>query len=234
MPTSPGPIRTMLANMSPTWMSRDFGKRLVLGILGYVGDWALESATLAVKASWLQESTSPDDALDLQSTETGIRRYPSEAASAHRSRAIDPWNAWEFAGSKEGYGATGQGLDGQLHLLGYPNAFTVADYEWSLPDPVLWSRFWVIIPETDHSWQHDGTWADPGDYDDGGVWDATATVEEIRALRILIRQWKSGHEICVSIIALMGGEDLWDYPAGIWSDPGNWDDGDEPLVFSPV
>lgn len=224
----------MLENMSPTWMSRGYGSRLVLGLLGFMGDALLDSATFAAKAAWPLESSSPDDALDLQAAETGIRRYPSETVASHRAREATPWDAWEFAGTKEGFGDDGQGIDGQLHLLGYPNAFTVADYEWSLPDPVLWSRFWVIIPETDHSWQHDGTWGDPGTYDDGGVWDSTATIDEVRALRAVIRQWKAARDICVSIIALMGGEDLWDYPAGIWSDPGNWDDGEEPIVISPV
>jgi hypothetical protein len=214
-------------------MSREWGEKAVLGLMGYVGDSLLDASILAAKAPWLLDETSPQDAVDLQADETGIRRYASDTDATHRARVASPWDAYTYAGSKDGIGEDGQGLEGQLHLLGYPNALTIADYEWSVPDPAHWSRFWVLIPETDHSWTDDGAWDDPGTWDDGGVWDLTASDEEIRSLRNLIRQWKSGHEICAGIIILRGGE-LWDYPSGPWSDPGNWDDGLQAITISAV
>lgn len=231
-PPTTGPIRTMLTHMSPTWMSREFGEKFVLGLMGYMGDALLEASLNATRAPWLLEETSPQDAVDLQVYETGLRRYPSETDAEHRARVQDPWTTWGTAGSKDGTGGVGEGIEGQLHLAGYPNAFTMADYEWTFDadSGVWWSRFWVIIPASDHSWTDDGAWDDPGVYDDGYVWDMTATEEEIRSLRQLIRTFKGAHDICPSIIVMRDGE-LWDFPSGLWSDPGNWDDGDQPFFI---
>lgn len=223
----------MLMNMSPTWMSREFGEKFVIGLMGYFGDALLESSANAARSPWLLEDTSPQDAVDLQANETELRRYPNESDDAHRDRVQDPWTTWAFAGSQEGTGGDGEGIEGQLHLAGYPNAVTIADYEWTFDASagVWWSRFWVILPFGDHDWDDDGIWSDPGNYDDGGLWDTTASLEEIYALRQLIRTFKAGHDICPYIIALRDGE-VWDYPAGgLWSDPGNWDDGDPPIYI---
>jgi hypothetical protein len=225
-----GPFRTMLETMSPTWLSREYGAKLVLGLMGYIADAMAEAATLALKSPWLLEDTSPNDAVDLQSAETKIIRYPGESIASHRARVQTPWGAWPFAGTKDGTGGTGEGLEGQLALLGYPNAFTLADYEWTPDSVVHWSRFWVFIPESDHAWITDGVWSDPGTWSDGGVWDISASAAEIRALRQLIRQWKAARDRCWQIIVQLSGGELWDWPEGVWSDPGTWGDGDE-IVF---
>jgi len=239
MPFVTGPIRAMLANMSPTWLSREWGEKLVIGLMGYMGDALLEAATLALTNPWLLERTSAYDAVEYSVAETRMVRYPADTDATHRARAASPWAAWTYAGTQDGIGGEGQGLDGQLHLFGFPNAFTKADYEYDFGDyplpygPDYWSRFWVFIPESDHTWTDDGAWDDPGTWDDGGAWDISATAEEIRSLRQLIRQWKAGHEICQWIV-VMGTGELWDYPAGIWNDPGNWDDGTAPIFISPT
>lgn len=230
----------MLTHMSPTWLAREFGEKMVLGLMGYTLDAHLEASTLALKAPWLLEDTSPDDAVSEQADETQIEQYPSETEASHRARVVTAFDAYEFAGTEDGHGDPGQGIEGQLILLGYPNAFTLADYEIDfddestshVPPGVNWSRFWVFIPDTDHSWTDDGIWSDPGVWSDGGVWDTSASFDEIRNLRRVIKKWKAAHDLCPFIIILRGGE-LWDYPTGPWSDPGNWDDGDIP-IFIPA
>lgn len=235
MPTEEGPTRKMLRSMSPTWMLREWGEKFTIGLLGYTGDAMLEAATLAVKAPWLLEASSPDDAVEFQAEETGIQRYPGETLAAHRARVQSPWDAWTFAGTKDGHGGSGQGLEGQLELLGYPNAYTLANYEFSIDgDAANWSRFVVIIPQSDHSFGDPDTWGTVGrTWGDGGVWGSDATSDQIRALRRLIRQWKAGHETCPVILAMRDGY-IWGGPGLTWGQASlTWGSGDPPIRISP-
>jgi hypothetical protein len=85
---------------------------------------------------------------------------------------------------------------------------------------LYWSRFWVVL--TDHSWTDDGTWGDPGTWGDGGTWATTATPDEVRAVRNIVRLFKGAHEVCTFVVVVLD-EPTWDteQPDGTWGNPIN-------------
>lgn len=55
---------------------------------------------------------------------------------------------------------------------------------------VPWFRAWVIIFPPAGLWQAEGTWGDGQTWGDGGVWGCTATLSQIRSLRLVVNQWR--------------------------------------------
>lgn len=87
-------------------------------------------------------------------------------------------------------------------------------------DPAQIAHWWLFYywPTTISS---DGIWSDPGTWGDGGVWDSSLTVEEATEIRLVPTEWNSAR--CRgTVILLSPGIELWDFPAGVWSDPGVW------------
>lgn len=67
----------------------------------------------------------------------------------------------------------------------------------------------------------DGIWSDPGTWDDGYVWDFDLTVQYVTDVRLVPHEWNAAH--CIGhVILLSPGSELWDFPAGLWSDAGTW------------
>lgn len=105
----------------------------------------------------------------------------------------------------------------------------VGNYDTNI---TAWARWWLIIqwPEALSS---EGIWAEPGTWDDGGVWDSGVSGEDVADLRLVPSEWNSGHTL--GYIKLTSpGEELWDTPSGLWSDPGVWGDASQPTVTISV
>lgn len=86
-------------------------------------------------------------------------------------------------------------------------------------DLARWARWWLLF-----AWPvpigPDGIWSDPGVWDDGGVWDANLNSSDVENIRLVPREWNAEHPI--GHVTLYNGGELWDLPAGLWSDPGVW------------
>ena len=66
---------------------------------------------------------------------------------------------------------------------------------WSPPGPATqWARWWLT-----YAWptqiNDDGIWSDPGTWDDGGVWDCDLAPATVRSVRLIPREWNTGHAI---------------------------------------
>lgn len=85
-----------------------------------------------------------------------------------------------------------------------------------------WARWWLVF-----NWPvligTDGIWSDPGTWEDGGVWDADLSSTDVENIRLVPREWNAEHPIGY-VVLRNGGAELWDVPAGLWSDPGVWGD----------
>lgn len=86
-----------------------------------------------------------------------------------------------------------------------------------------WARWWLWF-----SWPvavlADGLWGSGGSWDDGGVWDSNLSPNDVADIRCVPTAWNAAH--CNGQVVVMSpGAELWDYPAGLWSDAGTWGDG---------
>ncbi len=64
---------------------------------------------------------------------------------------------------------------------------------WTPPgDSAKWARWWLTYwwPAVIES---DGKWGDPGVWGDGGVWGANLTAADVRSIRLIPREWGTGH-----------------------------------------
>jgi hypothetical protein len=92
-----------------------------------------------------------------------------------------------------------------------------AGWDWD-GDTDNWSRFWVVITQDDWDPIYWGTggaaWGD-------GVWGCDATQAEAGTLIRLIRKWKAGHMVPITVVVM--DAETWDeeQPDGTWSDPAN-------------
>lgn len=91
---------------------------------------------------------------------------------------------------------------------------------WDGSSLAQWARWWLVF-----DWPtpigDDGLWSSPGAYDDGGVWDADLSSTDVENIRLVPREWNAEHPIGY-VVLRNGGAELWDIPAGLWSDPGVW------------
>lgn len=91
--------------------------------------------------------------------------------------------------------------------------------------PEDWAHWWLVY-EWPTAIAADGTWADSGVYDDGGVWDSALTTAEAADLRLIPSEWNNEH--CLGHLVLLSpGQALWDVPAEDWDEVplGTWGDG---------
>ena len=217
-------FRDYVRAISPPWMRGPWGERFTGG-LAYLWDlWATGTAQ-ALKAPWLRQSTSPDDALGPAGDDAGIERAPGELAAQYRARVLDKWDLWERA-------ATVDFADNALSPFGIAKASTllIGHFEWVAdPDSTHWSRWWVVLrpdvitgetlPFTAETW---GT----GVWGDAGTWGSSATQTQIFAIIRFLQTWKSAHEIGVRVI-LDFDDSVWG--VGVWgvdgSGYGTWNNG---------
>lgn len=204
----PKDVRELARSLSPGWLRGKWGERLVGTIAGVMSDVLLEGARVAINLRSLRSPLFPEDGLDLIGNERMLPRFPGESHVTYKTRLLDAWKIWRQAGTRGGI----------IHMfmrLGF-EVETVRNSEWNWDnEPANWSRFWVVF--LDHNWVSDGLWQDPGTWDDGGTWDTTATPDEVRAVRNIVRNFKAAHEVVPAIIIVL---DLSAYlngqPDGSW------------------
>lgn len=99
---------------------------------------------------------------------------------------------------------------------------------------IPWSKFWVVIYPTTGAptepWQRDGTWGDGQTWGDNGeTWGSTATLDDVFAIRRIVRRWKPIGSRCVSIIVCFDDTDFDPasaappLPDGTWTYAGKYD-----------
>ena len=91
--------RSYVFNISPPWLRRFVGRRFIGGAVGLTFDLLAEGSSQALKAPWLREKSSPDDALPPIGQERRMPRYPADTNTTYRNRLADAWGAWEYAGA---------------------------------------------------------------------------------------------------------------------------------------
>lgn len=188
----PKDLRELAYKLSPGFLRGYWGRRLVGAIAGVFSDTMIEGAYQAIAVRSLRSWQFPYDGLDYVGEERMLPRFPGESHAAYKLRLLDAWRIWQQSG-------TAGAIKYLFSLLGFTVTIK-SNTDWDWDNDVFnakWSRFWVVFD--DHTWTTDGVWNDPGTWDDGGVWDSNATVDEVRAVRNIVRAHKAVHEICPAI-----------------------------------
>jgi hypothetical protein len=211
-------FRDYIYRLSPAFLRNYWGQRL-MGILGLNWDGIAEGATIAVGATKLYSDERATDVLDLIGEERMLPRFPDESDTDYEARLHDAWELWQQAGTRGGIMEMFDRWDGKGGTFARN-----ANWVWDSQATTNWSRIWVVLYT--HPWT-----AGP---DLGGSWPAlgsdpdltlgsTATVDDVRAARNIVRTFKEAHAVCVNVIVVLdavgwlaaGG------PDGTWDNPSN-------------
>lgn len=205
-------FREQLEAQSLPWMLRFYGIRFFGAAIGLVTDTIMQAASLALRAAWLKDSTSPDDALPFFGEERQIAQVPGETNAQYRVRLADAWDIWKQAGTTSFAAVT-------LAPFGVDAASVqiVADRDWVAdPGSTHWSRFWIVLAPP-LPWELT-LWGDAGDqWGDGRTWGSDATEGEVSAVRSQLCKFKSAHEIGVFVVLNFSNQ-VWGL--GSWGDAG--------------
>jgi hypothetical protein len=195
-------------DLCPPWLHGTWGKKLIEGI-GVMFDEAYNNAFEAGAAGSVDAPTFPVDALALVGSERSIERYPAETNDQYRVRVKGAWESWAQAGTMR--------LVAELEYLGFDAEIKenhTAGWDWD-GDADNWSRIWIVI--TGHSWEPT-VWGQSGrTWKQNNVWGCDATYDEAATLLRLIRKWKPGHVLPITIVVMDEGD--FTEPDGTWDDP---------------
>jgi hypothetical protein len=191
---------------SPPWLLGPWGEKLVRAI-GRVFDDAYSTVFEAGAAGSVDAPSFPNDALALVGSERNIERYPAETDSQYKLRVKNAWDSWSQAGTMR--------LVAELDYLGFEATIKenhTSSWDWD-GDADNWSRIWVVI--TGHDWGV-SNW---GEGTIGtGVWGCDASQHEAATLLRLIRKWKPGHIVPITIVVMDAGTWASNQPDGTWDD----------------
>ena len=214
-------FRAFVQSLLPTWLTKPdgFGQRMSVGVIGYTADLIAEANSQAIKAGWVKQDSSPDDALPGIGENFNIKQVSGESNAAFRARLTNTpgaWVLWQEA-------ATDQFVINALAPFGVdPSQILLvarvleAVGNWSTWRVVLEPQPGLPLPWDEATWGGD-PWGDWGTKSQ--TWGTDATQAEIFGIIRLLCKWKSAHEIGVDVI-LNYDDHIWGF--GTWGAPKTW------------
>ena len=186
----------LISKAPPRMIWNDWGQRFVV-VIGSLLDMVADGQTSATRCRFVSDA--PSDALPYMGRDRLLDRGPDEADESWRARLDAAWDSWLHAGS-----VNPLGMIGQFVAWGFTDGTDVPilleSQDVSVPSRAsYWSRFWVVVPPTCHSY--------------------TTTVPDTDAavVRNMVRAFRPGNVICGAVIFVVTGR-LWD-----WNMPATWD-----------
>lgn len=140
-------FREFIFRISPPWLQRFFGERLMGVTGGLMADSIMEGAAQGSRAPHLRSGIQPPDALPFIGSERSMPRYPADTDETYRDRLHAAWDTYEVGGND---GA----IISQLNAFGLANvkiAYAVNSAsnpanrnEWSFefPPTTMLTRSW--------------------------------------------------------------------------------------------
>jgi hypothetical protein len=198
--------REYARNLSPQGLAGYLGRRL-MGTFGLMFDVLAEATREAILARTPGSETFPEDAVARVGAGRALPRYPTESAADYALRIEDAWTTWRKAG-------TDMGLIDELARFGFTATIeTPRTWNWD-NDAANWSRVWVVISV--HPWTGARGWG-TSLWNGGTTWGSTASAEEGRALRAIVRKMLPANVKLEHIIVVMNAV-TWaaEQPNGTW------------------
>lgn len=222
-------FRKLFYSLGPEWLTSGEGES-VLYSLHFMLDLWLERARQGVISRFPEYA--PDDALSSISRDRKITRGLNEPRDSFSMRLIKWLDSHRIAGNPFALLTQIRAyLQADVKVATVDQAgnwYTIeangtwsyspstAPWNWDSTTQMNWSRFWVII-YAETLWTS-AKYNDGSIYDSKRVWGLSATPDEIKGLRSVVRQWKPAHAKCEYIIAALD-DSL--FPVGTQLD-GNW------------
>lgn len=187
-----------LFSLCPPRLKTGEWERRFVTVCGELLNMWMDGASYAIRSRFVSDC--PSDGLGYLGSDRVLIRGPAEPDAAWRARVDAAWETWPWAGSV----APEYGLIRQLAAFGYTDGTDVPVFlesqDVGAPSRASgWSRFWVVVPPTCHSYT-----------------TAVPTSDQELVKRIL-RQFRPGEVICDSVVFVVTGR-LWD-----WNMPDTWD-----------
>lgn len=187
-----------LFSLAPPRLKTGDWEQRFLVVVGELINMVMDGASHAVRARFVSDA--PADALSYMGADRRLTKGPAEPDTAWRARIDDAADVWSWAGT-----VAPDGLIGHLVAYGFTDGTDVPvlleSQDVGAPTRAsYWSQFWIIIPETCHSYT------------------TTVPADVTELLRRLVRQFRSPEAICASMVFITAGERTWD-----WGTPASWD-----------
>jgi hypothetical protein len=229
-------FRDTIRRITPKWLQGWLGERLLysfavhLDLLGDATSWGLQRRFPGLNGEVEAERY---DSLGLIGRERRIRRGPNELNANYAARLIpwldhhrrrgNPYTMLEQVGAY--WSATPFRIDlvyrsGLRFVRDVDGTITRDLVAWNPTDPPNASKWWMFFYDYPGA-TTDGIWSDPGVWSDGFVWDSNLTPAQVAELRLVPAEWNRAKSNGV-IVLLPSSVELWDFPPGLWSDPGDW------------
>lgn len=175
--------------------------RKFIGLSGVLMDFTMEAATQAVRANWVSDSIGPAaDGLTAIGDEYSLPKYPRETNSEYELRLERAWEDWPTAGHEDT-------ILGQLEAAGFPGAEIYYATDWPLTGlPDWWSQFWIFFPAGTHTVTGAGPVVGGFTVGDGSsVGVVGLSLQDIAAIRAIIKKFKPAHYICSGVVFEISG-----------------------------
>ena len=196
-----------------------FGVRFAVGVIGYTADLIAEANSQAIKAGWVKQASSPDDALPGIGENFDIEQVSGETNTEFRARLSDTPGAWvlwqEAATDRFVINALAPfGVDPSQILLAVRALESVGN--WSTWRVVLEPQPALPLPWLEATWGGSpwGGWGVGAQ-----TWGTDATQAELFGILRLLCKWKSAHEVGVDVV-LNYQDHVWGF--GTWGAPKTW------------
>lgn len=243
-------FRALYRKLTPSWMQDEEEGGPLLYSLGLLVDAVVEHARHALISRF--PAHAPSDAVSLLSRDRKIVRGIGETQEAFAPRLI-AWldehavrgNPYALMRQLRGYCNAAVRVrtvdrrgnwytierDGTESYRGpAENPTTAFGWDWDGGGLDRWARFWVLIYPTaaGEPWGPPPAWGDPGLVwgAAGMTWGSTATVDQVEAVRRIVRDWKPAGSRCEHILipfddVLFSPIDSFGHPDGTWSNAAN-------------
>jgi hypothetical protein len=165
--------------------------------MGYFKDWYVEVNIVGVRSRFL--GVCPADALAYHGDERSLDRYVGDTDDIYRTRLVDAWQLWTFAG-------TAYGIIKQLNSAGFNHIYIEEGATFG-PDHSQWWKFWVIIDDTfDHVFGSVAWFMGDGYLMGGGKnLGFTNNPPNESSIRPIINKWKPATTILAQVIVILDG-----------------------------
>lgn len=216
-------IRDAVAGISPPWLSRTVGARLLYS-MAIQADAFWELVRQGVKAHMPGTDGSPTTALPYVGSERQLDRYEYETDAQFAARCQTPHDTHRGQGGPQELINQLQTMASYLGATPPVRAVSNSGVWWSRaslasafvqthssPNNWVWDaltgrwwRGWVIIDSSAGPWTVD-IWGTPGTWGDGGTWGSDATVAQVAMVERIVRTWKAAHESIAIIVSFDSG-----------------------------
>lgn len=237
--------RNIFYRLAPRWLTSDDGEKVLFSV-GTIMDALEERVLLGLLARF--PSYAPPDALTRIGRDRRIIRGINEPAATYAARLL-PWlddhrvrgNPWALMRQLRGYCGVAMRIrtvDKRGNWYTHDTDGTLSyrlnqgNWNWADEPSTAFSRFWVILYPSASLWTASPPWGDPALWDGawgtpGYTWGTTATPDQIKSIRSIIREWKPAGTRCVKIIVAFDEasfdptSSLGDpgMPDGLWAKP---------------